>query len=334
MVLSGNSPADFATEALIRGAQGVLIVSNDVRPRNQVVSSDYLERPTLPVLYITPATADAILAGDGLDVKAVEGQIAQLSEPGQDGTPPPWITRELAAQVRMRVQLEAPETVTAYNVIWLIDGADATMAEELVVVSAHYDGLGLAPDGTLYPGVNGNASGVAAMLEISRLWQEQAFEPRRSVLFAAWAGGEWPYSGAHDFRDNRSSFTSRYNIAAVVHLDRLATSSNDTTSGDRLIVHLAGRGDNLLNLLASSAERLDVGMVQSNIIMRRHYQHVFSGEQGDQLGGRNGTLVVTWGDPPPTLASDTRDSISIENLSKATQAVNLALITAAHEPRY
>ena len=331
--LAGNGPGDFDTEVLIRGALGVLIISSDMRPRNQVISSDYLEHPTLPVFYITPATADVILASDGLTVGAIEEQAARLSEGEPDGTRPPWIAHDLDARVRMRLQLEPPQTVTAYNIVWLIDGADATMAQELVIISAHYDGLGVAPDSTRYPGANGNASGVAAMLEIVRLWQEQGFEPRRSVLFAAWAGGEWPYSGAHDFRDNRRGFTSRYNIAAVVHLDRLASTSGDATSGDGLVVHQAGRGDDLFNLLVSSAERLDVSIHQGNE-MRRHYQQVFSGEQGDQLGGRNGTLVVTWGDPQPALAGDTLDSISIENLSKATQAVNLALITAAHEPRY
>jgi ABC-type dipeptide/oligopeptide/nickel transport system permease subunit len=338
MFLAGNGPADLDTEALIRGASGILIVSSDVRPRNQVVSSDYLEHPSLPVFYITPATADTILAGDGLTVEAVKEQITQLSKPGPDGAQPPWVAHDLDARVRMRLQLEPPRTVTAYNILWLLNGADATMAEELVVISAHYDGLGVAPDGTRYPGANGNASGVAAMLEIVRLWQDQEFEPRRSVLFAAWAGGEWPYSGAHDFRDNRRGFTSRYNIAAVVHLDRLATLSDSATSGsaasgDGLVVHQAGRDDSLFNLLASSAERLDLTVRQGNALCR-HYQYVFSGEQGDQLGGRNGTLVVTRGDPQPALAADTIDAISIENLSKATQAVNLALITAAHEPRY
>jgi len=218
MVIAGNAPENFVTEALIRGAQGMLIVSDDVTPRNQVFRKKpgfYLERPPLPVFRITPATADAILSGDGLDVEALREEIA-----GLDGTGSPWITRELDAWVRQRLQLEPPETVTAYNVMWLLDGSDANLARELVIVSCHYDGLGRAParlgspksDGTLYPGANGNASGVAAMLEIARLWQEQEFQPRRSVLFAAWVGGELPYSGAHYFHDLPTGFIHRYDI--------------------------------------------------------------------------------------------------------------------------
>jgi len=326
MVISGNVPNGFDTEALIRGAQGVLLVSADVTPRNQVFGKKpgfYLEHPTLPVFRITPATADAILAGDGLDVETIREEIAGLDE-----TESSWTARELKARVRMHLQLEPPERITLYNVLGLLSGADASLADELVIVSCHYDGLGRALDGTLYPGANGNASGVAAMLEVARLWQEQEFQPRRSVLFAAWAGGELPYSGAHYFRDKRGGFISHYDIAAVIHLDRLGSAA-----GEELVVRQMGRRDNLFNLLVSSAARLDADVAQG-LVLRHHYQRVFSGEYGDQFGGRYGTLIATWGDPKPALADDTLDNINPQHLSRAAQVVNLTLITAAHEPRY
>jgi ABC-type dipeptide/oligopeptide/nickel transport system permease subunit len=327
MILSDNGPDSFDTEALIRGAQSVLIVSDDVKPRHQVLSSDYLERPTLPIFRITPAAADAILADDGLDIETIRQEIAQLSAPEPDGTNTSWIARDLDARVRMHLQLEPPETVTAYNVMWLLDGSDAAMARELVIVSCHYDGLGRAPDGTIYPGADGNASGVAVMLEIIRLWQEQDFQPRRSVLFVAWAGGELPYSGAHYLRDH-PGFLARYTIAAVIHLDRLGGAA-----GDGLVVHQAGGGNNLFDLLTASAARLDVEVTQGTA-MHRYYQQTFTGMSGDRYGGRNGSLIVTWGDPQPTLADDTLDHINPRHLSQAAQVINLTLITAAHEPRY
>ncbi|MDY7080091.1 MAG: M28 family peptidase, partial [Chloroflexota bacterium] len=323
MIIAGNALHGFDTEALIRSAQGVLIVSNDVKPRNQVLSDDYLERPTLPIFRITSATADAILASDGLDVEAVKEAAETLDETGSY-----WATYDLEAWVRMNLQLEPPETVTLYNVLGILNGADATLADDLVVVSCHYDGLGRAPDGTLYPGANSNASGVATMLEIARLWQEREFQPRRSVLFVAWAGGELPYSGAHYFRDRRSGFISHYNISAVIHLDRLGT-----PTGDELVVRQMGRRDTLFNLLASSAERLEVSIAQG-LALRHHYQRVFSGERDDNFGGLNGTLIVTWGDPEPTMTDDTLDKIDPQHLSQAAQVINLTLITAAHEPRY
>ncbi|HDQ71883.1 MAG TPA: M28 family peptidase, partial [Chloroflexi bacterium] len=322
MMLSGNAPASFDTEALIRGAEGVLVITNDVKPRNQVLSSSYLEKPTLPVLRIRPQVANQILAMDGLDVETLRAQAAQM-----EGTEPVWRARPLAARVRMNIQLEAPQSVTLYNVVGLLNGADANLADEVVIVSCHYDGWGRAPDGTLYPGANSNASGVATMLEIARLWQEQRFQPRRSVLFVAWAGGEMPFSGAHHFIQDRS-FIGHYDITAVIHLDRLG--SDD---GNQLIVRKMGRQDRLFNLLVSSAERLDV-QVSQGLALRHHYQRLFSGEIDRQLASRYGTLIVTWGDPEPALAQDTLDRITPAHLSRAAQVINLTLITAAHEPTY
>jgi ABC-type dipeptide/oligopeptide/nickel transport system permease subunit len=324
MIISGNALHGFDTEALIRGAQGVLIVSNDIKPRNQVLSDYYIESPSLPVMRITPETADQILAGDGITVEAAREAAGRLGSTGLH-----WGTQELETRVRMNLQFKPPETTVLYNVMGLLDGADATLADELVIVSSHYDGLGRAADGTLYPGVNGNASGVAVMLEVARLWQEQQFQPRRSVLFVAWAGGELPYSGAHYFRDKRGGFITHYTISSVIHLDRLGG-----TDGDGLIVRPLGlRNQTLFDLLISSADRLEVNTAQG-LAMRRHYQQTFTGEFGDQLGARYGTLIATWGDPEPALAADTLDTIDFEHLSKAAQVINLTLITAAHEPRF
>jgi hypothetical protein len=165
------------------------------------------------------------------------------------------------------------------------------------------------------------------MLEIIRQWSEQGVQPRRTVLFAAWAGGELPYSGAHIFRD-QSTFLSRYEISAAVHLDRLGG-----IEGDGLVVRKLGAHDNLFDLLVASANRLDVN-VSEGLALRRHYQQLFTGEYGDDYRALHGSLVVTWGDPEPKLEVDTLDRIDAGHIRQAAEAINLTLITAAHEPRY
>lgn len=322
MILSGNAPPDFATEALIRGAEGVLIISGDVKPRNQVLTDDYLEQPTFPVFRVTPETADAILAGSGLDVEEIRNKAREVASEESA-----WIAEKVEARVRMELELHAPETVTAYNVLGLISGSDAALDDELVIISCHYDGLGRGPDGTLYAGANANASGVAVMLEIIRQWSEQEFQPRRSVLFAAWAGGELTHSGAHTFRD-QSTFLSRYDISAAIHLDRLGGAE-----GKGLVVRNLGERDDLFDLLSASTNKLQVN-VSEGLALRRHYQQLFTGEYGDDHGALYGSLVVTWGDPEPKFEVDTVDRIDPEHLHQAAEAINLTLITAAHEPRY
>jgi hypothetical protein len=63
-------------------------------------------------------------------------------------------------------------------------GADPGLRDEWIIVSAHYDHLGVR-GGVLYPGADDNASGVAMMLEVARALVQapEAERPRRSVMF-------------------------------------------------------------------------------------------------------------------------------------------------------
>ena len=88
---------------------------------------------------------------------------------------------------------------------------------------------------------------------------------------------------------------------------------------------LVSGGYSLFDLLVASAGRLNVEITRGPALLHG-YQGLFKGQ--------NGTLVVTWGNPPPALEDDTPDRIDARHLSRAAQAVNLTLITAAHEPRY
>jgi hypothetical protein len=157
------------------------------------------------------------------------------------------------------------------------------------------------------------------MLETAQLWQEQGFEPRRSVLFAAWAGGELSYSGAHYLHDRRG-YTSHFDIVGVIHLDQLGSASTDGLVLDQV----AGRST-LLELVESSADRLGVNIARG-AALHYPYQGVFTGQYG--------TLVARWGTASPAWHDDTTESIDPEHLSRATEVINLALIQAAHQPRY
>lgn len=64
---------------------------------------------------------------------------------------------------------------------WL-PGSDPDLAGEFIIVSAHYDHLGMR-GGRIHPGADDNASGVAMMLEVVRKLATADQPPRRSVAF-------------------------------------------------------------------------------------------------------------------------------------------------------
>ena len=86
----------------------------------------------------------------------------------------------------------------ARNVMGLLEGADATLRNEVVVVGAHFDHLGLGGDGslaseqagTIHNGADDNASGTAALLDVAARLATSPNRPARSVLFLAFTGEE------------------------------------------------------------------------------------------------------------------------------------------------
>lgn len=89
----------------------------------------------------------------------------------------------------------------SYNVIGLIPGAE--LKNEYVVHSAHLDhiGIGRAVNGdSIYNGAHDNASGVASLLEIARIYKSA--KPKRSILIAMMTGEEMGLIGSSYFAAN------------------------------------------------------------------------------------------------------------------------------------
>ncbi len=75
--------------------------------------------------------------------------------------------------------------IESYNVLGKIEGSDARLKNEYVVHSAHLDhvGVGTPIDGdSIYNGAHDNASGVASLLEIAKVYSRLKKAPKRSVL--------------------------------------------------------------------------------------------------------------------------------------------------------
>jgi Zn-dependent M28 family amino/carboxypeptidase len=123
----------------------------------------------------------------------------------------------LSTTVQVSVTTEEEEEVEARNVLGIIPGSDPEVGSDVIVVGAHYDHLGRDPDGEIYRGANDNASGVAVLLEIARLWQEQGCTPARSILFAAWDAEEMGLLGSRHFVSTADAF----NVISNLNMDML-----------------------------------------------------------------------------------------------------------------
>ncbi len=114
----------------------------------------------------------------------------------------------------------------ASNVVGRIPGSGRSASETAVVLSAHYDhlGVGLEVGGDpIYNGVIDNAIGCAGLLEISRVLAAMPTPPRRSVIVVFTTAEEEGNLGARYFLDHPpvpvTTMVANVNIDGLAFLD-------------------------------------------------------------------------------------------------------------------
>ncbi|MFL6257321.1 MAG: M28 family peptidase [Pyrinomonadaceae bacterium] len=99
-----------------------------------------------------------------------------------------------AADVRIPAPSETP--VKVRNVAGLLRGSDPSLKETYVIVSAHYDHLGVrencepSKDDCVFNGANDDGSGTVGVVELASALSKLNPRPRRSILFLTFFGEE------------------------------------------------------------------------------------------------------------------------------------------------
>ena len=130
---------------------------------------------------------------------------------------------------RFGIRRPEGDTLTSRNVVGFIQGFDPDLREHYIVIGARLDNLGTStlvrdgvPEQKVFSGANGNASGLALMLELARMVSTRSISCRRSVLFVAFGASTLANAGSWYFL-NRSFAKDASSIDAMVNLDMLGT---------------------------------------------------------------------------------------------------------------
>ena len=89
------------------------------------------------------------------------------------------------------------------NIVAFIEGSEKP--DEILVISAHYDHVGVDKDGNIFNGADDDGSGTVALLEIAEAFQKAVKDgkgPKRSVLFLHVTGEEIGLYGSKYYTDN------------------------------------------------------------------------------------------------------------------------------------
>lgn len=111
------------------------------------------------------------------------------------------------------------------NVVGFIPGTE--LPDSFIVISAHYDHLGMMGRNALFPGANDNASGIAMMLDMARHFALAENRPRCSMAFLAFAGEEAGLLGSQFYVDH--PLFPLKQISFLLNLDMVGTGSEGVT---------------------------------------------------------------------------------------------------------
>ena len=173
----------------------------------------------VPVLHCRREAVDRLLAAAGKpNLASLERQIDRELKPTSFELPH-W-------QVAGRVEVHHSKT-PAKNVVALLEGA-GPKADEVVVVGAHYDHIGIRRNGDkteICNGADDNASGVSAIIEIARQLTHADESLPRDVLFIAFSGEERGLLGSRHYVEN--PLISLDDTVAMVNLDMVGRLRDD-----------------------------------------------------------------------------------------------------------
>lgn len=129
-------------------------------------------------------------------------------------------------------QVAGADTLTSRNVVAYLQGWDKALNNHYIVIGARMDNLGVdtyTVNGEvvnrIYYGANGNASGMALLLELARKLSISRGLLRRSVLFVGFGASAQTFAGSWYFL-NRAFAADADKIDAMVNLDILGMAEN------------------------------------------------------------------------------------------------------------
>ena len=235
------------TNARDHGAMAILVVRDDWNHAGKDDIPAWKGSPSSRAGLVAARVTLAALSQAGVDVAALSTPISTDLKP-----------RSKALGVKASLQIAvAHDRARTSNLVGKIVGSDPAVADECVVVGAHYDHLGLGGENSASPdqigqphlGADDNASGTAALLAVARAFASQA-PPRRTVYFVAFSGEELGVLGSAHFVRNPPAGCAVPKMQLMVNLDMVGRPQQG-----KLYVHGVDTGKGLRELVRELADR-------------------------------------------------------------------------------
>lgn len=212
-IVKGENPQSWTMDrtkkgklAIEKGAAGILVITADydkkvaqfksyiLNPKIKLKKPAEADKKTsVPTYYISEAVADQLLKDSQVsDIQSIKVKVSKSKKPFK-------ATLKIPVEIAIRKDVEEGRSS---NVLGYVEGTD--LKNEVVVISAHYDHIGMS-NGKIFNGADDDGSGTSAVLELAEAFAKAKAEgkgPRRSMLFLTVSGEEKGLLGSEYYTDN------------------------------------------------------------------------------------------------------------------------------------
>ncbi len=334
-----------------RGAVAVLFVNKTPVEGEEDKLIDFEAKGAMafgiPAFHVRRPLIDQIVFGSG------KGKLSTLQDRLDDGGYASGGLKDINASGQAVFKKESTPTS---NIAGLLRG-QGPQADELVVIGAHYDHLGVKrpmmrrfkagklvrekSEPQIHNGADDNASGVSGLIEIARMFASGS-KPRRSVLFVAFTAEESGLHGSKHYMAQPAHPAS--NTIAMLNMDMIGRMPKGSK---KLQVFGVNSGDDFLEIMQPIADDLrlkiaptpDAGGRSDHAPFVRNKipaMHFFSGQHSDyhkpsddadKINSRAGAKVTK-------LVYGTAAKLANQDTRPAFQAVKASTLVAGSTPTY
>ncbi|MDX2031388.1 MAG: M20/M25/M40 family metallo-hydrolase [Blastocatellia bacterium] len=249
----------------------------------------------------------------------------QLRAYGVDLSPPPPASASgAAAPPRPKILLR--------NVIGVLRGSDPALKETYVLVSGHYDHIGVRPEGDgdrISNGANDDGSGTVSVIELASALASMKQRPKRSLVFIAWFGEEKGLQGSRYY--GRHPLFPLDKTVAMVNLEHMGRTDDS-------------EGAQLASATMTGFDFTDLGPIfkaageKTGIRVYKHEKNsdAFFPRSDNQALADAGvpahTICVAFIFPDYHGVGDHWEKVDYENMARVDRMIGLALLTIANNP--
>jgi Zn-dependent M28 family amino/carboxypeptidase len=240
--------------------------------------------------------------------------------------------RQIAPERERAKFADAPEPLPVRNVVGVLRGSDPELSRTYVMVTAHYDHVGIRGDGPdrIFNGANDDGSGTVSVIELARAFAAQKVRPKRSIVFMTVFGEEHGLVGSRYY--GKHPLVPVADTVADINLEQVGRTDDSEGPQVRAVAVTGADYSEVWDVLRKAGELSGTRVIRHPVNSDRYFGRSDNQALAD-LGVPAHTLSVAYAFPDYHGPADTWDKIDYDNMAAIDRTVALAILAIANDPQ-